>query len=112
MGSEGLGGRTFRVQPSSIPTELTRLDESSILVIAVKAGFKRANVEVPVMKYSCINRIPYARGLGSSSAMVVGGVIAGLVLSGHKVRVWGAEERLQMVAEIEGTEGVRWYGGW
>ena len=69
---------------------------------AVKAGFEKAQVEVPVMKYKCINRIPYARGLGSSSALVVGGVIAGLVLAGHKVRVWGKEELLQMVAEIEG----------
>lgn len=65
-----------------------------------------------------------ARGLGSSSAAIVGGLVAGLVLagedrceqssdllivislffsrSGHQVPAWGSEELLNMAANIEG----------
>jgi homoserine kinase len=43
-------------------------------------------------------RIPFARGLGSSSAAIVGGIVAGLVLAGHELGVWGAEELLQIVS--------------
>ena len=84
---------------------------------------------IPVCRYKLVNRIPYARGLGSSSAAIVGGLIAGLVLAGHQVRLWaswvhsmdcnfsiladlsspdrqvpawGSEELLNMAAEIEG----------
>ena len=49
-----------------------------------------------------MNRIPYARGLGSSSAAIVGGIIAGLMLSGHRLSCWGAEELLQIACDIEG----------
>ena len=78
------------------------LDESNLVVFGLKAAFKRAGKEVPTLKYHLINRIPYARGLGSSSAAIVGGLVAGLVLAGHQVHAWGSEELLNMAAEIEG----------
>ena len=49
-----------------------------------------------------MNGIPYARGLGSSSAAIVGGLLCGCVLAGHRVPTWGSEELLNMAAEIEG----------
>ena len=52
--------------------------------------------------HSAGNRIPFARGLGSSSAAIVGGLVAGLVLSGHKVPCWGEESLLQLACGIEG----------
>lgn len=42
-------------------------------------------------------------GLGSSSAAIVGGLIAGLVLAGHQLPCWGSEELLQLAASIEGA---------
>mmetsp|Transcript_2600 Transcript_2600/g.5193 ORF Transcript_2600/g.5193 Transcript_2600/m.5193 type:complete len:446 (-) Transcript_2600:320-1657(-) len=77
-------------------------DETNLVVVALKRAYEMAGKEVPALKYTCINRIPYARGLGSSSAAIVGGIIAGLVLSGHKLKMWGAEELLQIAATIEG----------
>lgn len=56
---------------------------------------------MPPLKYKCINRIPYARGMGSSSAAILAGLIGGLVLAGHKLPMWGAEELLQLACEIE-----------
>ena len=77
-------------------------DESNLVVIGLKAAFESAGKPVPPLKYTCINRIPFARGLGSSSAAIVSGIVAGLVLAGHSMQVWGSEELLQIAAGIEG----------
>lgn len=78
------------------------LDETNLVCFALRAAFKTAGKEVPPLKYRLVNRIPYARGLGSSSAAIVGGLVAGLVLAGHQLPAWGSEELLNMAAEIEG----------
>lgn len=77
-------------------------DETNLICAGVKRAYELANKPMPPLKYKCVNNIPYARGLGSSSAAIVGGIIAGLVLSGHRLRCWGEEELLQIAAEIEG----------
>lgn len=78
------------------------LDETNLVCFGVAAAFKTAGKPVPTLRYHLMNGIPYARGLGSSSAAIVGGLIAGLVLAGHQVPAWGSEELLNMAAEIEG----------
>ncbi|CAN0045553.1 unnamed protein product [Ectocarpus sp. 6 AP-2014] len=78
------------------------LDETNLLVTGAKAAFKAAGKAMPPLKYKCVNRIPYARGMGSSSAAILAGLIGGLVLAGHKLPMWGAEELLQLACEIEG----------
>ena len=77
-------------------------DETNLVVVGLVAAFERAGKAVPALKYTCINRIPFARGLGSSSAAIVSGIVAGLVLAGHSLAVWGKEELLQIAGEIEG----------
>ena len=76
-------------------------DESNFLVVGVKAAFETANKPVPTLKYHVVSRIPFARGLGSSSAAIVAGIIAGLVLAGHRLPCWGSEALLQIAADIE-----------
>ena len=77
-------------------------DETNLVCFALASAFKKAGKSVPLLRYKLVNRIPYARGLGSSSAAIVSGLIAGLVLAGHRVEAWGSEELLNMAAEIEG----------
>jgi homoserine kinase len=77
-------------------------DETNYLVVGVKAAFEAANKPVPILKYTVDSKIPYARGLGSSSAAIVSGIIAGLVLAGHRLPCWGSEALLQIAAGIEG----------
>lgn len=77
-------------------------DETNLMVVGLKAAFEAANKPVPTLKYHAISRIPYARGLGSSSAAIVAGIIAGLVLAGHRLPCWGSEALLQIAAGIEG----------
>mmetsp|Transcript_24904 Transcript_24904/g.77939 ORF Transcript_24904/g.77939 Transcript_24904/m.77939 type:complete len:361 (-) Transcript_24904:460-1542(-) len=78
------------------------LDATNLVVVALEKAFEKAGKPVPPLKYHCVSRIPFARGLGSSSAAIVGGLIAGLVLAGHRLKVKGSEELLQLAADIEG----------
>eukprot|EP00732_Lithocolla_globosa_P004748 Lithocolla_globosa_v1_NODE_4524_length_1417_cov_15.572687.p1 type:complete len:337 gc:universal NODE_4524_length_1417_cov_15.572687:1051-41(-) len=80
--------------------ELPR-DATNLVCVGLQKAFEKAQKPVPALKYTLINRIPFARGLGSSSAAIVSGVIAGLVLAGHELQVWGKEELLQIAADIE-----------
>ncbi|CEL93998.1 unnamed protein product [Vitrella brassicaformis CCMP3155] len=77
-------------------------DESNLVVTGMRAAFKTAGKPVPTLKYTCVNRIPFARGLGSSSAAIVSGLVAGLVLTGHELPVEGEEALLQLACGIEG----------
>jgi len=77
-------------------------DESNLMVTGVKAAFHKAGKEMPILKYHVKNKIPFSRGLGSSSAAIVAGIIAGLVLAGHRLPCWGSEALLQIAAQIEG----------
>jgi homoserine kinase len=49
-------------------------DESHLVVRAMSAAFGTAGVEPPGLRLRCVNAIPQARGLGSSSAAIVGGL--------------------------------------
>jgi homoserine kinase len=69
-------------------------DETNLICKGVKRAYQLANKRIPPLKYRCTNNIP--------SAAIVGGIIAGLVLSGHRLKCWGEEELLQIAAEIEG----------
>lgn len=82
-------------------------DESNFLCVGVKAAFETAQKPVPELKYHVKSRIPYARGLGSSSAAIVAGIIAGLVLAGHRLPCWGSEALLQIAAGIEVSRSSR-----
>ena len=92
--------------------------KDNLVYLGMKAAYEAAGTKMPKLRCHCINRIPFARGLGSSSAAIVGGIIAGLALSGHELNVWGdivqsagarprkhavkGEEILQIAAGIEG----------
>ncbi|KHL18489.1 homoserine kinase [Mumia flava] len=51
-------------------------DESHLVVRSARAAFAACGLEQPGLRLRCTNRIPHARGLGSSSAAIVGGIVA------------------------------------
>eukprot|EP00755_Sulcionema_specki_P027323 Sspe_Gene.16702::Locus_5900_Transcript_1_1_Confidence_1.000_Length_1209::g.16702::m.16702/K00872/thrB1; homoserine kinase len=77
-------------------------DDRNLVIKGVKRAFEIAGKELPTLRYHVVSMIPFMRGLGSSSAGLVAGLLAGLVLAGHKLPVEGAEALLQYAAEIEG----------
>ncbi|GLY27999.1 homoserine kinase [Kineosporia sp. NBRC 101731] len=52
------------------------LTEDHLVVRAVRAGFDHAGVPQPGIRLHCANSIPHGRGLGSSAAAVVAGLVA------------------------------------
>jgi homoserine kinase len=61
-------------------------DETHLVVRAMRAAFARMDVHPPGIALSCHNVVPHGRGLGSSAAAIVGGIVAarGLVVDGQQ----------------------------
>ena len=92
----------FEIVAEGDGAEQMPTDESNYMVVGCKAAFETAGKPLPTLRYHVKNRIPFARGLGSSSAGIVAGIVAGLVLAGHRLPCWGSEALLQIAAGIEG----------
>jgi homoserine kinase len=50
-------------------------DETHLVVRAMRAAFEAIGEQPPGLRITCANRIPHSRGLGSSSAAIVGGIV-------------------------------------
>ncbi|GAA4595665.1 homoserine kinase [Planotetraspora phitsanulokensis] len=59
------------------------LGEGHLIVKAMRATFDRMGAAQPAgIRLRCLNRIPHARGLGSSSAAICAGILAARALAG------------------------------
>ncbi|GAA0601559.1 homoserine kinase [Kribbella sandramycini] len=93
------GGSGVTVQVTGCGAGDVPLDESHLVVRSIRAGLAALGVPVPGFTLRCENRIPHGRGLGSSSAAIVGGLAAAYGLAGEPLD----RERLLLLAnEIEG----------
>lgn len=82
-------------------------DERHLVVRAMRATFARLGVRPAGLSLRCRNRIPQGRGLGSSAAAIVAGVLAARALvTGPEVAAPEAEltdrAALALCAELEG----------
>lgn len=78
------------------------LDGSHLIATTMHRTFDAMKVTPPGIRLSCLNRIPHARGLGSSSAAIVAGaMLARALLVDGDLRITD-EELLALVVEIEG----------
>ena len=77
--------------------ELPR-DEKHLIVKAIRATFDELGGQPAGVWLSCVNRIPQARGLGSSSAAIVAGVTLAQALAGMA----GRDQALQLAGALEG----------
>ena len=92
----------FEVTTEGDGLEKMPLDDTNYVVVGLKKIFQKYQKPCPLCLYHIKSDIPYGSGLGSSSACIVAGLIAGLVLSGAQLPVRNHEMLLQMAAEIEG----------
>lgn len=76
-----------------------RTDSRNIIYQALVSVLKKAGKRVPSVRLTCVNRIPLARGLGSSSAAILAGLISGNELAGRR---FSQKEILALANEIEG----------
>ncbi len=77
-------------------------DEGHLVVRSMRAAFELMGAQPPGLRLSCTNNIPHARGLGSSSAAIVAGVVLarGLVAGGALLA--DDEALFRLAARIEG----------
>jgi homoserine kinase len=76
-------------------------DASHLVVRAMHRAFEAAGVEMPGLRLSFVNRIPQARGLGSSSAAIVGGLALARALLADP-SVLSEDDLLRLANELEG----------
>lgn len=77
-------------------------DDRHLVVRALRAAFDLLGVQPPGLRLHCHNVIPHARGLGSSSAAIVGGVwLARELVAGGRLFV-DDDTLLDLAARLEG----------
>ncbi|MEU0080063.1 homoserine kinase [Micromonospora tulbaghiae] len=77
-------------------------DERHLIVTAMRATFDALGAQPAGLALECVNRIPQARGLGSSSAAIVAGVLAARALVADGDRRLDDDAALRLAAELEG----------
>jgi homoserine kinase len=93
----GLDVRVTGEGRSSVP-----LDETHLVVEAMHAAFDLMGGRPDGLRLSCVNAIPHGRGLGSSSAAIVGGIVLAraLVVGGETLLDDAAA--YQLAVDLEG----------
>lgn len=77
-------------------------DDRHLVARAMRATFDALGGQPPGLAVECVNRIPQARGLGSSSAAIVAGVQLARALVVDGVRRLDEAAALRLAAELEG----------
>ena len=80
-------------------TDSLARDSNNLVYRSVETAFAEAGKAMPGVGVACRNGVPLGRGLGSSSAAVVGGLVAGNELCGRPLSEDGL---LTLAARIEG----------
>jgi len=76
-------------------------DESNLVFQAARSLFRQVGFAMSGLRLRLLNQIPVARGLGSSTAAIVGGVIAANLLTGGKLSI---RELINIASSIEGHQ--------
>lgn len=79
-----------------------RRDERLLVVRALRATFDQLGGHPRGLEVVCANRIPHARGLGSSAAAIVAGVTAARALAAGGAEMLDAAGALRLAADLEG----------
>jgi homoserine kinase len=92
-------GSGLSIEISGEGQELAEVGEGHLIVRAMRAAFDVfAGAQPPGLAIRCVNRIPHGRGLGSSAAAIVGGILAARALCGEP----SAADVLALATAIEG----------
>jgi homoserine kinase len=78
------------------------LDESHLVVRSMRAAFEEMDAVPAGLRLTCTNVIPHARGLGSSSAAIVGGLSLARALVAGGSLLFDDDMLFALAARIEG----------
>ena len=112
---------TAEVLPAGLEVEVTGegaddvpRDERHLVVRAMRATFAALGAEPPGLRLTCRNVVPHARGLGSSSAAIVGGIALARALVVDGPTLLDDDAAFRLAAALEGhpdNVAPAWYGG-
>ena len=71
------------IEISGEGADLADAGEEHLVVRAMRAAFAITGGQPPGLGLRCVNRIPHGRGLGSSAAAIVAGILAAQALAGY-----------------------------
>src|SRR5689334_24056330 len=98
-----------RVLDSGLSTEidgegadLAGAGEDHLVVRAMRKTFAALGSQPPGLGLRCLNRIPHGRGLGSSAAAIVAGIMAARALVPSGAGILPDEDLLGLATEMEG----------
>lgn len=89
----------FGVHLSGEGEDVLSQGQDNLIYQGVLAVYERIQRRVPPLKLSCENWVPLARGLGSSSAALVAGLVAGNEFCGHPL---STQTLFQIATRMEG----------
>lgn len=90
---------SLRINLTGRYTDNLPLDETNLVWQSMCTLWKKASFPIPKVSLTLENHIPPARGLGSSSAAIVGGLYAANTIAGE---FFSKQEILEIANEIEG----------
>ncbi|HLK01048.1 MAG TPA: homoserine kinase [Streptosporangiaceae bacterium] len=99
----------LRIEIDGEGADLADAGEKHLVIQAMRAAFDRYadGVQPPGIALRCVNRIPHGRGLGSSAAAIVAGVLSARALAsaagtGGTAGAGASADPLALATEIEG----------
>jgi len=95
--AECLQGLTIQVEGEGV--DLLPTDQRNLVYRAAKLVFDEVGYQPPGLRIKLVNKIPLSRGMGSSSAAIVGGIVAANAIIGNKL---STERMLELATQIEG----------
>ena len=95
-------GEGLRVEVTGMGAAHVARDETHLVVRAMLATFDELGGRPPGLALHCVNRIPHGRGLGSSAAAIVGGVLAARALVEGGSGALSDQAALALASRLEG----------
>lgn len=96
VGGSGAVVEVFGEGAGEVPT-----DETNLVVRSIAYVFEKSGQKLPGLKLKAHNNIPHGRGMGSSGAAVVSGIVAAKGLL-EGVVDFTSEQLLQLATDLEG----------
>src|ERR1700742_568765 len=90
------------IEISGAGADLASSGEKHLVVRAMRAAFALTGGQPPGLALRCANRIPHGRGLGSSAAAVVAGILAARALSDAGPDRLADDAVLALATDMEG----------
>jgi homoserine kinase len=97
-----VAGDGLSVEVSGQGADTAGLGEEHLVVRAMRAGFGALGGQPPGLRLRCVNVIPHGRGLGSSAAAIVSGLLAARALAEGGAELLPDSGLLRLAVEIEG----------